>query len=118
MRASMRIALVLAAVALWSCAGRRLNRGDLGIPRCPATAAADLLSIDALQCWFDAPHGRWRVLLVESHLDVLVVQTEARDIRDANEIARRFVAGEGQKFSEILVYAQPESAAQGTRMRR
>ena len=84
-----------------------------------AAAAADhLLSVDALQCWFDAPHGRWRTLSRESHHDVLVVHVEALDARDAEEIARRFVTGESVNFSEILVYTQPESPTVSSRIQR
>jgi hypothetical protein len=70
------------------------------------------------QCWFDASHGRWRTLSHESHYDVLVVQVEARDPRDADEIARRIVGGERRTFSEILVYTQPEPSAVPSRIRR
>ena len=81
---------------------------DYGIRPCPVGAAERLLSIDALQCWFDAPHGRWRTLSHESHFTVLVVQVEASDLRDAETIARRFVASERETFSEILIYAERE----------
>jgi len=92
--------------------------GDLGIPRCPPVAARDLLSADALQCWFDAPHGRWRTLSHESHYTVLVVHVAVQSLQDARDIARRFVAGKGEPFSEILVYAEPESTDGRTRTRR
>jgi hypothetical protein len=111
-------AIVVAAVGLSNCAVRRPDRRDHGILRCPAGAAADLLSANALQCWFDASHGRWRTLSRESHYDVLVVQVEARDLRDADEIARRIVGGERRTFSEILVYTQPEPSAVPSRIRR
>jgi len=102
-----------------ACAARRPEqRRDDGIPRCPPATADSLLSDEALQCWFDAPHGRWRTLLRESHYDVLVVQVEAVDLRDAEAIARRFVAGERKTFSEILVYARPEAASGSSRIRR
>ena len=71
-----------------------------------------------LQCWIDARHGRWRILSHESHFDVLAVQVEASDLQDADEIARRFVAGEGGMFSEILVYASRESPTASSRIRR
>jgi len=93
-----------------ACATHRptSTAADYGIRPCPAGAAERLLSIDALQCWFNAPHGRWRTLSHESHFAVLVVQVEAADLRDAESIARRFVAYELETFSEILVYAQDE----------
>ena len=115
--------MVLIAIALGiglssGCAARRTIVNDYGVTRCPAEAAGDLLSVDALQCWFAASHGRWRTLSQESHYDVLVVQVEALELGDADEIARRFVAGESRRFSEILIYAQPESHARSTRIRR
>jgi len=77
-----------------------------------------LLSVDALQCWFSARHGRWRILKRESHLDVLVIQVEAFDLRDAEEIARRFVARERDAFEEVLVYVRPERLDERGRVRR
>ena len=108
--------LVPCAVA---CAGRRPPvLPDIGIKACPASAAHDLLSIDALQCWFTAPHGRWRTLSHESHYAVLVVEVEAADIRDADGIARQFVDAERETFSEILLYVQREARAAGDAIRR
>jgi hypothetical protein len=82
---------------------------DLGIPSCPDDAGARLLSADALQCWLSAPHGRWRRLNHQSHLEALVVEIEAQDLRDAVTIAQRVVADPmAAQFSEILIYvAQP-----------
>ena len=91
---------------------------DYGIGSCPVEAAAHLLSVDALQCWFDAPHGRWRIVGHDSHYAVLVVHVEALNVRDADAIARRFVAAENETFSEILVYVQPERARDSSRIRR
>jgi hypothetical protein len=92
--------------------------GDLGIPACPPSTSADLLSANALQCWFSAPHGRWRTLRQESHYTVLVVHVAVQSQQDARDIAGRFVAGEGGRFSEILIYAEPESANGRTGTRR
>jgi hypothetical protein len=85
-------------------------RTDFGIPVCPDDAERDLLSSDALQCWFTASHGRWRTLNHQSHLEALVVEIEARDLRDAVEIAQRVVEDPmTSAFSEILVYvARPQ----------
>lgn len=82
---------------------------DFGIPSCPDGAEGHLLSADALQCWLSAPHGRWRRLNHQSHLEALVVEVEAQDLRDAVTIAERVVAdAQAAAFSEILVYvAQP-----------
>jgi hypothetical protein len=110
-----RILLALAMAGLCvvssSCAARqRRAQTDLGIPACPEDASRHLLSSGALQCWFDAPHGRWRTLNHQSHLEALVVEIEARDLRDAVHIAQRVVQDPmARPFSEILVYvARPE----------
>jgi hypothetical protein len=109
----------LSLVVLSGCASApRRPSNDFGVNSCPPDAANALLSVDALQCWFSARHGRWRTLSQESHFDVLVVQVEAFDARDAEEIGRRFVAGERATFSEILIYVNPESRAEPRRVRR
>jgi hypothetical protein len=113
------IAAALVSVAAgWSCAVRRLEPTDYGIPRCSAAASDALLSADALQCWFDASHGRWRILSHVSFQDALVVEIETETLRDASEIAGRFAAGESRTFSEILVYAQTESRKSSAKVRR
>ena len=89
-----------------------------GIEMCPAGAADALLSVAALQCSFTARHGPWRTLSHESHFDVLVVNVEAFDLRDAEDIAQRFVVSECASFSEILIYAQAQSGANPGRVRR
>jgi hypothetical protein len=102
-----------------ACAGRRPPvLPDIGITACPVSAARDLLSVDALQCWFTAAHGRWRTLSHESHYAVLVVEVEAADIRDADGIARQFVDAERGTFSEILLYVQRQARSAGDRIRR
>jgi hypothetical protein len=111
--------LTLLAVCAHACAGRRPPAlPDMGIAACPARAAQDLLSVDALQCWFTASHGRWRTLSHESHYAVLVVEVEAADIRDADGIARQFVEAERGTFSEILLYVQRGARSPAAGMRR
>ena len=80
---------------------------------CRDDASRALLTSDALQCWFAAPHGRWRTLNHQSHLEALVVEVEAQDLRDAVTIAQRVVADPmAAEFGEILVYvAQPRQGA-------
>ena len=114
------LALVLTLVtAASSCtAHRKPPSNSYGVERCATGAEAALLSVDALQCWFGARHGRWRTLKHESHFDVLVVEVEALDLRDAEEIARRFAAQVYREFSEILVYAHPEPPGDAGRVRR
>jgi hypothetical protein len=104
----MLIAAALAGVGALSsgCVMRHARPlGDIGIPVCAAGADRDLLSSNALQCWFTASHGQWRTLNHQSHLEALVVDVEARDLRDAVEIAQRVVADPMVgAFAEILVY--------------
>jgi len=112
-------ALTSASVLSVACAMRQAQvREDFGIPSCPGDATGHLLSAAALQCWFTAPHGRWRTLNHQSHLEALVVEVEAQDVRDAVAIAERVVADPmATEFSEILVYvAQPRP--DGSRIRR
>jgi hypothetical protein len=105
-----RVAIALAATALSACAATRPRlAADTGIAACAAGASQALLSVEALQCWLPAPHGHWRTLSHESHFDVLVVQVEAFERRDAEAIARLFVAGQRETFTEILVYVREPS---------
>jgi len=116
--------IVAACVALSGCA-TILPAGmkaapDIGIDDCVAGASHALLSVEALQCWFRSPHGRWRTLSHDSHLDVLVVQVEALDVRDASGIARAFVTNQRRAFSEILVYVRarpPDGSRSGASVR-
>ena len=116
MSRSAAIALIAATFA--GCAtvlpGRDRPAPDIGVADCAAGAANALLSVDALQCWLRAPHGRWRILSHDSHFDVLVVQAEALDLRDAAFIANVFGANQGPTFSEILIYVR-ERLLEGSR---
>ena len=112
-------AVTSASVLSFACAMHQARvQPDFGIPSCADRASDRLLSADALQCWFTAPHGRWRTLNHQSHLEALVVEIEAQDLRDANAIAQRLLADpDATTFSEILVYvAQPRP--NGSRIRR
>jgi hypothetical protein len=102
------VAALVAAGLVSGCALRSAHPKDYGIQPCPGDAANALLSPDALQCWFVAPHGRWRILSHVSFNAALVVDIETTDLRDADDIARRFAAHESAGFLEILVYAQTE----------
>ena len=118
MRRACFLVMLLGALTFSGCAARQSRvRSDFGIRSCPEAALSQLLSPEALQCWFTAPHGRWRTLSHESHYAVLVVNVEAADIRDAEVIGRQFVGAERQTFSEILVYVHPEQR-DGDGMRR
>ena len=111
-------AVVLALLAVTACASRRAARGDLGIPPCVPGARAQLLEPPALECWFKAPHGRWRLMTQASHLEALVLDVAVDDLRDAGEIARLFVAGERHRYSEIIVYAHHQPVTPASRVRR
>jgi hypothetical protein len=119
-RQALTAGLVAAVIALSSACTSMPKPivSRYGVESCPAGAAERLLSVDALQCWFAARHGQWRTLRQESHYDVLVVTVEASDVRDAEEIAGRFVANQGGMFSEIMIYAQPEVHDGPARIRR
>lgn len=106
--------LVITLGALADPAPRRVSPDDRGILPCPAAAHYDLLSAGALQCWFNAPNGRWRATNRVSAHGALVVEVEATTMVDAEEIARRFVIDRGGRFSEVLVYVQREWAADRT----
>ena len=112
--------MVIAGIATSHCALHRppTPLTDYGIPACPDGAERDVLAPKALQCWFDAPHGRWRVLNHQQHLEALVVEVEARDLRDADAIARRIVAPVEVAYAEVLVYVQAEAAGDLLYIRR
>jgi hypothetical protein len=106
-------------IASSSCALRRAPAQDYGIPPCPAGAERRLLSPDSLQCWLAAPHGRWRRLDQQSHLEALVVFVEARDRRDAVAIAQKLIEDPGASaYSEILLYVRTEDGGAGSSTRR
>jgi hypothetical protein len=111
--------LIAASVTLSNCALRTPQARDYGIPGCPPGAERSLLTSDALQCWFTATHDRWRTLGHQSHLEALVVEVEARDLRDAEAIGRRVVGDPmSADFSEILVYVQTPPERGEMRVRR
>ena len=111
------LGILAAAGTLRTPAHARPAPDDLGIPQCQASARDELLSPGALQCWLDAPNGRWRILGHESVHGAIVVHVEAADLRDAEAIARRFVDDAGSRSSEILVYVSAESPARHTTRR-
>jgi hypothetical protein len=76
------------------------------------------MKTDALQCWFTALHGRWRLVSHGTHLEALVVDVIADDLRDAEEIARDFVASEAATYSEVMVYTRVAVPERGSAMRR
>lgn len=110
--------LFIATLVVSSCAARRPVARDYGIPDCPDCGERDMLSSNALQCWFTALHGRWRTLGHQSHLEALVVEVEARDLRDAETIAHRVVEPVAKTYSEVLVYVQAEPEDRLVRVRR
>jgi hypothetical protein len=111
-------AAIALSVCLSACHRQQTGRNDYGILPCSPNAAADLLSTDALECWFTAAHGRWRTLSHQEAYGALVVQVEAFDPADASEIARRFVESKHEALSEVSVYVQRESTTDPTLIRR
>ena len=109
---------VLVVAAGIACASRRASQADLGIPPCVAGANTQLLEAPALECWFASTHGRWRLMTHASHLEALVVDVATDDLRDADEIARRFVSGERHRYGELIVYAHREPVTRASRVRR
>lgn len=115
----LAVLFLLAALMASGCASRRISVPDLGIPPCPPSAQLDLFSSTALQCWFTAPHGRWRTLEHQSHLEAMVVFVEAWDVRDAETIARRWAEDSGARaYTEMLTYVRPERRDVTSRVRR
>jgi hypothetical protein len=113
-----RLAPLLVLMATTACASRHAMRSDLGIPPCVHGAEAALLEPAALECWFTAAHGRWRVMTQASHLEALVVDVAVDDLRDADAITRLFVAGERHRYSEIIVYTHRQPITRASRIRR
>ena len=118
MRIDALLVLGLLTIGLVGCATWRVDRHDYGIAPCSAAMGRLLLEPMALQCWWQAAHGRWRTLSHESHYSTLVVNVELADRRDAREIAQRFVDGERATFDEILVYGHPAVSARARQVRR
>ena len=107
------LALVVTAVsaaALTACAARSAR---LGIPACPSGPVANYLADEVLQCWFEAPHGRWRTLNHEFHYDSLVFEVEATSLEDARTIAERIIAVHGKRFVELALYVNTPPPANG-----
>jgi hypothetical protein len=115
---SLCVAGAIICALVSGCARHRPPRTDYGIPRCAPGAGDDLLAVAALQCWFDAAHGRWRIIEHHSLYQELVVDVEATSLGDADDIARRFVTSAGAAFAEMLIYVRPESPRPAPRVRR
>ena len=118
-RKRYRLAFLLAsAVMLAGCAVRHARLPDYGIPTCRVGVDRDFLSVDALQCWLEAPHGRWRIVSHHSLHDVLVLMVEASSLQDASGICRRIAAAHSTTFHEILVYTHQEAQPSTSRIVR
>ena len=92
--------------------------GNHGILPCPPFAIENVLSPDALQCWLDAPHGRWRLLRQVSVNGAVVVQTSATSLADSQAIAELFIARRADDVSEVVVYVEQQRNAQPAMTRR
>jgi hypothetical protein len=89
------------------------------IPTCsPATGTATFLVRDARDCWYQSPHGRWRLVSHDLHYDVLVVRTVAEHLDAAGDVGRRFAELHGERFREISIYVEQEADATPALIRR
>jgi len=66
-----------------------------------------------LQCWFEAPSGRWRTLSHDFHYDSLVFEVEAVSVEDARTIAERIIGVHGKRFMELALYVRAPLPADG-----
>jgi hypothetical protein len=103
---ALAAAALIALVLLVGGYSGRAGVSVEGIPPCAPGADGDLFSSDALQCWLPAPRGSWRILSIDSANGAAVITVEARNPRDATDIAERFVASASEGYSELLVYVQ------------
>jgi hypothetical protein len=113
LRASIVAALITALPA-----GALAQRAGTGLPPCAPTAQNDLSSPAAIQCWFKATRGGWRILVRDTHYDTAVYHVGADALDDAGEIAKAIVAGEAPSLGEMVVYVYPEPIATSSRIRR
>ena len=110
-------AVLVALLALLELRGPA-PRDTRGIPPCPVGAEQHLLDPAALECWFKATRGLWRTRSRVWVHGVLVVNVDAVNVRDAEEIARRFVDERGAEFREIAVYVREDRAPETAPTRR
>ena len=108
------VALLSVGVLSAAAPGQRAD----GLPRCEPGAERNLSTEAALQCWFRASHGGWRILTHDGHYDSVVYHVAADDLQDADEIARMVVASEGMGLGELVLYVYPEPIATSLQTRR
>jgi hypothetical protein len=111
-------ASIVAALTTALSGGAVAQRAASGLPACSPAAQKDLSSPAAIQCWFKATHGGWRILVRDTHYDTSVYHVGADAVEDAEEIAKAIVAGEGPALGEMVVYVYPEPIATSSRIRR
>jgi hypothetical protein len=89
------------------------------VENCPRGPVENYMLTVWQQCWFAAAQGRWRTLNFETHIDSLVVEVEAANLADADEIAKRWVKLHGDEYrSEIVIYVRKETPAIPATIRR
>lgn len=122
-RLSFPVALVLAlTIAGAGCAARgdSLESGG-GVSRpgqpCGSGRVGNLLTPRWQQCWFTAAGGRWRTLHHNLHYDSFVVDVEAANVADAQEIAQRFIDNQ-PRFRYLTLYAYKEPSTTPGPVRR
>ena len=115
----MRGLITLAvAVAVTACAAREADYPEFAGRDCPSGRVDNFMAARAQLCWYRAPQGCWRILNHEFHYDSLVVDTEATSVDLAEEITRRLTEVHAERFSEILIYVEQESASRPSPVRR
>jgi hypothetical protein len=115
-RLRLALTILIVAAGLTACASRSAR---LGIPRCPGGPVENYLADKVLQCWFDAPNGRWRTLSHEFHYDSVVFEVESTNLDDARTIAERIIAVHGKRFVELALYVRtPLEEGTSPRIRR
>jgi len=106
------------AVVFTACAAREVDYPEFAGRDCPGGRVENFMAARAQLCWYRAPQGRWRILNHEFHYDSLVMDTEATTVDMAVEITRRLVEVHNERFSEMLIYVEQESASRPKPVRR
>ena len=111
-------AVIVGLIVVMELGVDRPARDVRGIPPCPVGAEKNLLDPAALECWFKASHGLWRTRYRVWVHSVLLVNVDAANLRDAQEIAQRFVDERAGEFREIAVYVREDGAPEDAKTRR
>jgi hypothetical protein len=89
------------------------------IPNCsPAAGTSTFLVRDSQNCWYQTPHGRWRIVNHELHYDMLVVRVMAEHLDVAGEVGERFVELHRERFREMVIFVVEETDVEPPPIRR